>query len=69
MANIQLLKARMAEAGAEHFVKELSEVLHITMTTASKKMTNKRPFKIQEVKVLAEKYNLKNQDIKKIFFD
>lgn len=67
MANINLLRAKMAEAGCINFITELAEILQISRGAASLKMNNKSPFKQAEIKALADKYEMTPEDIQRIF--
>lgn len=69
MAKINLLKAKMAAAGDDTFVKTLAEILAITAGTASRKLTGLSSFKDHEIKALAERYGLTPEEIQEIFFD
>lgn len=67
MANLNLLRAKMAEAGCINFINEIAADLKISRGAASLKMNNKSPFKQAEIAILANKYNMTPEDIKKIF--
>ena len=69
MAKTNLLKAKMAAAGDDTFVKSLAEILQITPGTASRKLTGLSNFRDHEIKTLAEKYGLTPAEIQEIFFD
>lgn len=69
MAKTNLLKAKMAAAGDDTFVKTLAEILAITPGTASRKLDGISSFKDYEIKTLAEKYGLTPAEIQEIFFD
>lgn len=66
MANINLIRSAMAEAGCVHFVAELSRLLNISRNTASLKLNGKRPFKDHEIQKIAATYNLTAEQMKKI---
>ena len=69
MAKTNLLKAKMAAAGDDNFVKILAEILQITPGTASRKLTGISSFKDYEIKTLAERYGLTPTEIQEIFFE
>jgi len=69
MANINLLRAKMAEAGSVNFVTDLALLLKISRGAASLKLNNKSPFKEAEITTLAERYKMTPEDIKKIFIN
>lgn len=67
MANINLLRGKMAEAGSVNFVTDLAILLNISRGAASNKMNNKAPFKDAEIATLAKEYNMTPEDVKNIF--
>lgn len=69
MAKTNLLKAKMAAAGDDTFIKTVAEILEITPGTASRKLAGTSSFKDQEIKKLAEKYGLTPEEIQEIFFE
>lgn len=69
MANINLLRGKMAEAGSVNFVTDLAILLNISRGAASNKLNNKAPFKDAEIAALAEKYQMTPEDIKAIFIN
>lgn len=67
MTNTNLLKARMVEHGDDDCVAKLAQLLNISRTTASGKLNGKIPFDQNEISEIASKYNLSDEDIRKIF--
>ena len=67
MTNTNLLKARMVEQGDIDCVQKLTELLRISRTTASNKLNGKSSFDQHEIFLIAEKYGLSDEDIRKIF--
>ena len=67
MTNINLLKSVMARAGDIVFVECLAKILNISRATASKKLNGKADFLQSEISIIAERYNLTADEIKKIF--
>lgn len=67
MTNTNLLKARMVEHGDDDCVAKLMELLDLSRTTASGKLKGKIPFNQNEIALIAKKYGLSDEDIRKIF--
>ena len=67
MTDVNLLKSKMALVGDTEFVKDISTILNVSRTTASKKLNNELPFSQTEIAILTKRYNLSAEDIKKIF--
>jgi len=67
MTNTNLLKARMVERGDGDFVGKLAELLGISRNTASSRLNGKTPFDQHEIYLIAERYDLSDEDIRKIF--
>lgn len=67
MTNTNLLKARMVEYGDDDCITKLAELLKISRTTASGKLNGKILFDQNEIALIAAKYNLSDEDIRKIF--
>lgn len=66
-ANLNLLKAKMAEYGTSFFVKDLCRILNISKPTAVKKLKGDAKFKKREVSELIQFYNLSTEEAEKIF--
>ena len=62
---IRLLKSKMALYGDTQF--DLTQALGITKAAMSVKMNGKNPFKLCEVKFIADRYKLTNDEIVEIF--
>lgn len=67
MTDTNLLKARMVANGDEHFTNVLSDVLHISRTTASRKLNGLLDFTQSEINELKNRYDLSADDIDTIF--
>lgn len=67
MTNTELLMSTMALAGDKFFIKTLADLLHVTRTTAAKKLKGQALFDQEEIAILAEHYRLTAEDIKSIF--
>ena len=67
MTNTNLLKARMVEQGDGDYVGKLAELLGISRNTASGRLNGKTLFDQHEIYLIAEKYGLSDEDIRKIF--
>lgn len=65
--NVNLLKSKMALKGDTQF--DLGKALGITKASMSVKMTGKNPFKLNEVKFIADRYELTNDEIVEIFLN
>lgn len=66
-ANLNLLKAKMAEYGTSFFVKDLCRILNISKPTAVKKLKGQAKFKKREVSELIKYFNLSTEEAEKIF--
>lgn len=67
MTDVNLLKSKMALFGDTNFVGCLAEILHISRTTASKKLNGNLSFTQPEITILTKKYGLSGDEIKNIF--
>lgn len=67
MANMNLLKSKMALLGDTNYVQCIADLLDISRTTASKKMKGLSPFTDTEIAILTKKYGLSGEDLKEIF--
>lgn len=67
VTNTNLLKARMVEHGDSDCVAKLAELLSVSRVTASGKLNGKISFNQKEISLIAEKYDLSDEDIRKIF--
>ena len=67
MANVNLLKSKMALLGDTNFVQSIADTLGISRTTASKKLNGISPFTDIEITMLTKKYGLTGEDLKEIF--
>ena len=66
-ANLNLLKAKMAEYGTQFFVKDLGRILNISKPTAVKKLKGQAKFKKREVSELIQYFDLSSEEARKIF--
>lgn len=66
-ANLNLLKAKMAEYGTSFFVKDLCRILNISKPTAVKKLKGEAKFKKREVFDLIKYFDLSTEETEKIF--
>lgn len=64
--NCNLLKFYMAENNDT--MEALSKVLDIHYNTLSLKLSGKREFTQQEIKIISERYNLTAEEVVKVFF-
>lgn len=67
MANMNLLKSKMTLLGDTNFVSCIAELLNISRSTASKKLSGLSPFTDVEIAILTKKYGLSGEDLKEIF--
>ena len=69
MAKLNLIRAKMAEAGSVAFVKDLAAKLGIAEVTARNKLNGKTPFKSWEIQEFKKAYNLTPAEVQKLFFE
>ena len=69
MTNVNLVRAKMAEAGSVVFAKDLAAILGIAEVTARNKLSGKTPFKSGEIQGFQKAYKLTPEEVQKIFFD
>lgn len=67
MTDTNLLKSKMIAVGHENFVECLASLLKISRTTASKKLNGLTDFDQTDIAIIADRYNLTAEEIKKIF--
>ena len=67
--NTNLLKARMVEYGDEDYIEMLTVLLNVSRTTASNKLNGKSPFNQSEISLIAKRYKLSDEDIRRIFVE
>lgn len=67
MEGLKLLKKKMIDFGRDDFTSYLSEILSISVTSASNKMNGISPFKQNEITALAKHFKLTGDEIKTIF--
>ena len=63
--NVNLLKSKMALKGEAQI--DLANAMGITRASMSVKMNGKNPFKLDEIKFIAKRYDLTNDEIVEIF--
>lgn len=69
VTNSTLLKSKMILYGDENFSKNLSDLLGISRQTAASKLCGKSSFSQHEIAVIAKRYCLTNEEIRKIFIE
>ena len=67
--NSNLLKSKMILTGVENFVQAIADLLGLSRTTASKKISGETPFTSNEMKLIKAQYNLSGEDMIKIFLE
>lgn len=67
--NSNLLKSKMILKGAENFVQAIADLLGISRTTASKKLSGEVSFSDNEMKLIKATYDLTSEDVVKIFLE
>ena len=67
MTNVNLLKSKMALIGVKDFTMWTSEMLGISISSASAKLNNKATFKQDEIAMLTLKLGLDGEEVKDIF--
>lgn len=69
MTDTNLLKSKMVAVGDTDCVKCLATLLGVSRTTASKKLKGEKPFDQKEMTLIALKYGLSGEDIRRIFVE
>lgn len=69
MTNSMLLKSKMILCGDEKFSQSLSDLLGVSRQTATNKLCGKSSFSQHEIAVIAKRYCLTNEEIRKIFIE
>ena len=67
--NSNLLKSKMVLKGSENFVQAIADLLGISRTTASRKLSGEVPFTDNEMKLIKATYDLTNEEVVKIFLE
>lgn len=69
LTNSMLLKSKMILCGDEKFSQSLSDLLGVSRQTATNKLCGKSSFSQHEIAVIAKRYCLTNEEIRKIFIE
>ena len=69
MTNSALLKSKMILYGDENFSQNLSNLLGISRQTAAYKLCGKSSFSQHEIAIIAKRYCLTDEEIRKIFIE
>ena len=67
--NSNLLKSKMVLKGVENYVQAIADLLGISRTTASKKISGENYFTDKEMKLIKAAYGLSNQEVVQIFLE
>lgn len=67
--NSNLLKSKMILKDVENFVQAITDLLGISRTTASKKLSGEVPFTDNEMKLIKVTYDLTSEEVVKIFLE
>lgn len=67
--NANLLKSKMVLKGIENYVQAIADLLGISRTTASKKLSGENYFTDNEMKLIKAAYDLTSEDLVKIFLE
>ncbi len=67
--NSNLLKSKMVLKGSENFVQAIADLLEISRTTASRKLSGEVSFTDNEMKLIKATYDLTNEEVVKIFLE
>lgn len=67
--NSNLLKSKMVLKGSENFVQAITDLLKISRTTASRKLSGEVSFTDNEMKLIKATYDLTNEEVVKIFLE
>lgn len=67
--NANLLKSKMVLKGIENYVQAIADLLGISRTTASKKLSGESSFTDNEMKLIKAEYDLSSQDLVQIFLE
>lgn len=67
--NANMLKSKMVLKGIENYVQAIADLLGISRTTASKKLSGEAYFTDNEMKLIKAAYDLTSEDIVKIFLE
>lgn len=67
--NSNVLKSKMVLKGVENYVQAIADLLGISRTTASKKISGEASFSDAEMKLIKAEYDLSSEDVVKIFLE
>lgn len=67
--NANLLKSKMVLKGVENYVQAIADLLGISRTTASKKISGEASFTDNEMKLIKAAYELSSQEVVQIFLE
>lgn len=67
--NANLLKSKMVLKGVENYVQAISDLLGISRTTASKKLSGETSFTDNEMKLIKATYELSSEELVQVFLE
>lgn len=67
--NANLLKSKMVLKGIENYVGAIADLLGISRTTSSKKLSGETAFSDNEMKLIKAAYDLTSEEVVKIFLE
>ena len=67
--NSNILKSKMILKGVENFVQAIADLLGISRTTASKKLSGEVAFTNNEMKLIKANYDLSSEEVVQIFLE
>lgn len=67
--NANLLKSKMVLKGIENYVGAIADLLGISRTTASKKLSGETTFSDNEMKLIKAAYDLTSEEVVQIFLE
>lgn len=67
--NANLLKSKMVLKGIENYVGAIADLLGISRTTASKKLSGEAAFSDNEMKLIKAAYDLTSEEVVHIFLE
>lgn len=67
--NSNLLKSKMILKDVENFVQAIADLLEISRTTASRKLSGEVPFTDNEMKLIKAAYDLTSEEVVHIFLE
>ena len=67
--NTNLLKSKMVLKGVENYVQAIADLLRISRTTASKKISGETSFTDNEMKLIKAAFELSGEEVVQIFLE